>query len=278
MLDSKLKAIDAEEKAEDRKYKLLNKGSLANNLNDLKNEKKALEAKLELYKNDAEKRKEIELSLAENKKKIDDLVYEAKIKGLNDSLTAFINFVGQESAIGKAAAIAQTTINTYEGASRALKDYIAPYSFIIAGLTIANGLATVAKIEGVQLFAEGTTNAPFGKHIVDEEGAELIFSKSGQLITTGSDKGAHFHDFKGGETVVPADVSAIIRQTMYKSYGMNDKQIMDLDYDKLGQSVGKYMNKHTNSIVKAINEKPTMNPIYITRNMAEKATHKGKQV
>ena len=60
-----------------------------------------------------------------------------------------VKVAGEQSKAGKAFAIAEATINTIAGSVRALKDYPAPYSFIIMGTTIAAGLAQVAKIAGV---------------------------------------------------------------------------------------------------------------------------------
>lgn len=275
LLDSKLKTIETEEKTENRKYKLLNKGSLANAKTELKNEAKALKDKLKLYENDAEKKADIELQIAENKKKQEDLVQSSKQKGLQDSLSMFIDFVGKESELGKIAAVAQTTINTFEGASRALKDYPAPYSYIVAGLTVANGLRTVAQIEGIGLFAEGTDDAPYtGKAIAHEEGAELQFDKNWNLKSLGSDKGAQVIDIVKGDKIIPADISAIIRQTMFKSYGMKDKQIANINYDEIGNQFG----KHASKIVSAVknNNAPVTN-IIIQKDMRLRASFKGSK-
>jgi hypothetical protein len=65
----------------------------------------------------------------------------------------------------KVLASAQAVISTYAGAARALTDYAAPYSYIVAGLTIAEGLAAVAKINNVE-FAEGGWTGPGNKYDV----------------------------------------------------------------------------------------------------------------
>ncbi|MCQ9638607.1 phage tail tape measure protein [Chryseobacterium sp. WG14] len=56
---------------------------------------------------------------------------------------------GEQTEAGKTLAIAGATIDTIAGSVRALKDYPAPYSYILMGTTIAAGLAQVAKIQGV---------------------------------------------------------------------------------------------------------------------------------
>lgn len=276
LLNSKLKAIETEEKTEDRKYKLLNKGAYANAKYELQVEKDKLLKEKELYKNNAEKTAEIDLQLAENSQKLSKLVSDSKIKGFQDSLSGLIAFAGQESAVGKMAAISQTTINTYEGASRALKDYPAPYSYVVAGLTIANGLRSVAQIEGVQLFAEGTDFAPYtGKAIVDEEGAELHFDKHGKLKSLGSEGGARVTDIVKGDKIIPADISAIIRQTMFASYGMKNTQNMTFDYAEMGR----YFDKSATKIVSAVtNKKESTITVNVQRNITDRVTFKGRTV
>lgn len=63
------------------------------------------------------------------------------------------------AAIGKAAAISQATIDTYAAANKALASASPPYNYILAALTVAAGLANVAKISGVKL-AEGGVVMP----------------------------------------------------------------------------------------------------------------------
>lgn len=69
----------------------------------------------------------------------------------------------------KALAIAQATMNTYMGATKALADYSYPFGAIFAGLTIAQGLVSVGKIAGIS-FADGGQ----------------VPSYSGQLINSGA--------------------------------------------------------------------------------------------
>ena len=56
---------------------------------------------------------------------------------------------GEESAAGKAAAIAQATINTYEGISAAIAAGPPPLNFALAAVTGAAGFQNIAKIMGV---------------------------------------------------------------------------------------------------------------------------------
>ena len=275
LLNSKLKANSEEEKDNDRKFKLEQKGVLATNLFELKEEEKRLKKDLQLQAGNAKEEEKINISLVENKQKQDKLVNDAKVAGLQASLSAFIEFAGKESAVGKVAAIAQATINTYEGATKALTEYPAPYSYIVAGLTIANGLNTVAKIEGVQMFAEGTLSAPYtGKAIVDEEGAEIHLSSSGQIKSMGSNKGARFTDIAKGDVIIPADVSAVIRQMTFASYGMKNETPI-IDYNEIGAQFG----KHASKIVGAIqNKKEPRMVVNVQRNINDRVSFKGARV
>lgn len=62
---------------------------------------------------------------------------------------AISQLVGEETALGKAAALAQAAINTYLGVTNALASLPPPASFIAAAATSAQGLASVAKIAGI---------------------------------------------------------------------------------------------------------------------------------
>lgn len=68
----------------------------------------------------------------------------------------------EQTALGKTLGIANATVNTYQGATLALASLPPPFSFIQAALTIATGLASVAKITGVAAAggADFTTKGP----------------------------------------------------------------------------------------------------------------------
>ncbi len=274
LLDSKLKDNLTEEKEADKKFKILSKSAYQNSLNDLKNEKIRLQKDLELQKGNAEETAKLKEQLADNEIKTNELVQKSKQQGLNDSLSMFITVVGKESAVGKAAGIAQATINTYEGATKALTDYPAPYSYIVAGLTIAEGLMTVSKIAGISAFAEGTDYAPYtGKAIAHEYGPELHFDKNWNLKSDGGKGGAQLIDITQGDKIIPADISAVIRSTMFASYGMKENQSSKFDYAEMG----KYFDKSASKIVAAVNsQKPQSTNVFISRDLRLRASFKGK--
>lgn len=100
----------------------------------------------------------IETEAAIATQKIDETKNQAIYKGRADLLGAISNLIGQETVIGKAAAIAQATMNTYQAATEALK---APWPLgpIAAAGAIAQGLGSVRKIMGTGTNI-GTLNAP----------------------------------------------------------------------------------------------------------------------
>lgn len=71
---------------------------------------------------------------------------ENKIAIAADTLGAISDVLGQESAIGKAVAVAQAIIDTYRGANNALATLPPPFSFAAAAATVTAGLLNVKKI------------------------------------------------------------------------------------------------------------------------------------
>jgi hypothetical protein len=69
-----------------------------------------------------------------------------KLQAVSAALDSIAGLVDQNSAAGKAIAIAQAVINTYMAASMALATYPPPFSFIAAAASIAAGLINVNKI------------------------------------------------------------------------------------------------------------------------------------
>ena len=85
----------------------------------------------------------------ENLKKQEDdfrAVQDTKINAMNLGLNAMADGFGRETAAGKAAAIAQATMNTHTAATRALKDFPAPLNFVAMAGIITTGLLQVKKI------------------------------------------------------------------------------------------------------------------------------------
>jgi hypothetical protein len=191
-----------------------------------------------------------------------------------------ISVVGQESTIGKAAAIAQATLNTWGAANAILKTasespetvLFPGYPEMMVGLTVAQGLMTVSKIAGVSMFATGTDSAPYtGKAIIDEIGAEIHTDSNGNVKSWGSDGGAHLTNIVKGDKIIPADLSAMIKQSM----ALNFKQKDVIDYDKIGLQFG----KHASKIVNAVNDngKNQLN-VTVQKGISDRVIFRGKSV
>lgn len=73
-----------------------------------------------------------------------------------------LQIFGQESDAYRLIASADATINAYKGANIALGTYPPPYSYIVAALTVATGLANVARINNVKFDSGGYTGSGFG--------------------------------------------------------------------------------------------------------------------
>jgi hypothetical protein len=88
---------------------------------------------------------------------------ETKLAIISDALGQIAEAVGRETVAGKALAVAQATINTYLGATKALATYPPPFGAIAAATVIVGGLLQVkailaTKIPAVPKPGGGTTS------------------------------------------------------------------------------------------------------------------------
>lgn len=81
---------------------------------------------------------------------------EAKKAAAMDAAGAVIGAMGAIFGESKALAAADAAISTWAGAARALKDWPAPYSYVIAAATVAAGLARVAQINSTEPSTQGS--------------------------------------------------------------------------------------------------------------------------
>lgn len=81
-----------------------------------------------------------------------------KYKVYSEFAGAVAGIFGQHTIIAKAAAIAEATINTWLGATQALKTYPPPLSFAAAASQVAAGIGAIAKIVAVD--TSGSTSMP----------------------------------------------------------------------------------------------------------------------
>ena len=76
---------------------------------------------------------------------------EVKLGIISNALGTIAEAVGQNTLAGKALAIAQATIDTYMGATKALATYPPPFGAIAAGTVVLAGLLNVKKIVSTQI-------------------------------------------------------------------------------------------------------------------------------
>lgn len=114
--------------------------------------------------------------------KIHEAEQMAKVSAAADVAGQIADIAGRESEFGKVASIAQATMNTYQGATKALADLPPPFGAIAAALTVAQGLQNVTKIMSTPVpepeFAMGGIVGGYGTGTSDSVGARLSKDES----------------------------------------------------------------------------------------------------
>jgi chromosome segregation ATPase len=110
-----------------------------------------------------------------------------KLSIISDGIGAVASLVGENTAAGKALAVAQAAIDTYAGANKALAAYPPPFGAIAAGTVIVAGLLNVKKILSTQLpKIPGAKNSPSIAGSVATPTVPSIASfQAPQITTTG---------------------------------------------------------------------------------------------
>lgn len=152
--------------------------------------------------NDDRNKKQLEADkkLAAEKKKLRD----QEVAGVFAAGDAIIGAAKSVFGENKAIAIAETTINTIRGVTRALADYVFPYSVIVAALVGALGAAQIAKIAGVK-FARGG---------IAKRGGVLRgrdHSRGGIPFTVGGQQG---FEAEGGEAIINKRSTKMFRKEL----------------------------------------------------------------
>jgi len=109
--------------------------------------------------------------------------------------------------VKQALAIGEAIMSTYAGAASALKDYPAPFSFGIAALTVATGLAQVANIRAQQPPAQfGGARQAGSPFLVGERGPELFTPATAGTVTPN-------HQLGGGGATVNFNITTVDAQS-----------------------------------------------------------------
>ena len=113
-------------------------------------DKKITENQYQVMRANTERKHDLEI--LEHRKKVE----EGKMQLASTTFGQAKQLFGEHTAVGKAAAIAEATINTYLGITKALSAYPPPYNAIMAGITGAMGFMNVNKIMTTTVkYAEG---------------------------------------------------------------------------------------------------------------------------
>lgn len=120
---------------------------------------------------------------------IKKLTEDQKLAIIRQAFAVAIQIAGEGTVVGKALAIADATINTYVGASRALKDYPAPFSFIAAATTIAQGLLTVNSIINTKVpSASGVSDSSGGASLPSVGPGAPLSPRGADIVPTSLDQ------------------------------------------------------------------------------------------
>tara|TARA_R110002167_G_scaffold81296_2_gene222672 strand:+ start:7950 stop:10592 length:2643 start_codon:yes stop_codon:yes gene_type:complete len=190
--------------------------------------------------------KAIESRYALLKTNLERKVQESKLSMYSDAFGQLEGLVGKQTTLAKTSGIAQATINTYLGASKALADYSYPLGPIFAGLTIAQGLAQVAAISGVKFakggillgpsHAQGGIKTPYG----ELEGNEIVLTKGVTQNPRLRSMASQLNVAGGGRSfaaggVLPSEASYL--QNRYAGGGSMGGSDMGIDYDLFAAKV-----------------------------------------
>lgn len=230
------------------------------NLQYLNQEK---EKELEIARQKGADTTKIEAKFAEQKKQIEATVQENKTALASQTFGNLATILGKESKAGKAAAVAQTTIDTYQSATAAYKalagiPVVGPaLGAVAAGAAVASGLANVRKIvstknpkvpkaeKGALFKIGGKRHYAGGTRFRGEDGTEFEAEKD-ELIGVMNRRAAMafsaFNDeYAGGSTVDRANYLANggFVQTRNITEGFQNFQTQSpIDYATMAKAIG----------------------------------------
>lgn len=227
-------------------------------LNDLEQQREQGLISLENY--EAQKTL-IESQYGQARKDIDKAVEDAKIQGFATVFGQMKSVFGEQTAIGKAAAIAETTINTYKAAQSAYSSLVGipvvgpVLAKTAAALAIVSGMQNIRKIVSVQapkaakgMVISGASHAYGGVPVstpggmIEAEGGEPILTKKAfqmfpKLISDINVAGGGSKLYNGSEAKSLFDAS-VISKMMYIPHIPQIRQEERIDYDKLAGKIG----------------------------------------
>ena len=131
---------------------------------------------------------------------------------VSNALGQVAELVGKDTVAGKALAIAQATIDTYAGASKALAAYPPPFNFIAAGAVVVAGLLNVKKILSVKVpgASDSTSGASTAKPSVAPINVNAVKRAKGGIV-----KRAEGGDVVGEGTETSDSIPAMLSDGEY---------------------------------------------------------------
>jgi len=149
---------------------------------------------------------------------------EAELSLTANTLAQIRGLLKENTVVAKALGVAEATINTYLGATKALATLPPPFGAIQAGVTIASGLGQVAKIAGVQFAGGGFIEAKGASHaqggIPIEIGGQYFGTMQGGEGLAIMNKGAFNHFKAFNNTFGDSDVKGGFNSGFYASGGI----------------------------------------------------------
>lgn len=205
----------------------------------------------------------IEAKFAEQKKQIEETVQANKNDLASQTFGNLASILGKESKAGKAAAIAQTTIDTYQAATASYKalagiPVVGPaLGAVAAGAAVVSGLANVRKIvstkgpkipkaeKGALFKIGGNRHYAGGTKFRGEDGTEFEAEKDeliGVMNRRAASAFAAFNDeYSGGSTVGRANYLAnggFVQTGSITGGGQNYQSQSPIDYVTMARAIG----------------------------------------
>ena len=124
------------------------------------------EQKQQIAQQFSDKRKQLDQEEADFKKAVQEEALMATLSVASAAFGAISSLVGENSKVGKAAAIAQTVIDTYQSATAAYKSVVGipivgpALAPVAAGVAIAAGIANLKKIKSTKVPGGGGSGGP----------------------------------------------------------------------------------------------------------------------
>lgn len=203
---------------------------------------------------------------AQARKEINEAVEKAKVDGVKSVFGQMKDVLGEQTALGKASAIAETTIATYQSATNAYKSMsgipvIGPTLGIAASaLAIGMGLKNIQKIGSVNpkkaekgITLSGPSHASggidlydaYGNHVVEAEGGENIYvlnKRASKEISALSGWNQAFGGISLSRSVNHASTGGMVGYRMARSGATNVNSNVNLDAEAMAKSMMPYLS------------------------------------